>query len=94
MVQSRVEEEFCPFMRVVRSPSFKFSLENLKSHKLVSKAAENFPNICGKSWDESNSLARWDDVPKSRVVFLMISLATGLENPGILNFELSGSVSL
>lgn len=59
-----------------------------KSLKLVSKAAENSPNICGVSWGESNFVARRDDFLKAGLRFLMITLAAGLENPGKWNITL------
>lgn len=46
--------------------------------KLASKAAENSPDICGVTWDQSNcGSVRW--CPRNRVVFFTISLTAGPE---------------
>lgn len=67
-----------------------------QSLKLVSKAAENSPNMCGVSRDESNFVAQSDEVLKAGLCFSLISLTASLENLGKLdrNLELSSGLHL
>lgn len=69
------------------SPSFKvFTGKWEQSLKLVSKAAEDSPNICGVSWDESKLCGSVGWCPKSRVV--LFSFTASLENVRKLNINL------